>query len=50
MKLKSKSKQSMVKLDDVLVKTDDYLLSSGQWPLPVYIWETLRMHWQRKKS
>ena len=35
----------MVKLEDVLVKTDDECFSSGTGPLPVCIWEMFRSHW-----
>ena len=38
----------MVKLEDILVCTDDEWLSSGQAPLPDYILENFQIHWQRK--
>ena len=35
------SKQYMLKLDVILVSTDDECVSSCQDPLPACIWETL---------
>ena len=50
MEIKSNSKQLMVKLEDILVITDDECLSSGQENLPIYIWENLQMHWPKNFS
>ena len=36
--MESNSKQSMVKIEDILVRTDDEWLSSSQEPLPVCSW------------
>ena len=38
----------MVKLEDILVHTDDEWLSSGKDPLPICIPETLQSHWLNK--
>ena len=46
--MKSKSKQHMVKLEDILVCTDGEWLSSGHEKLPVCIWEVFWIQWLRK--
>ena len=38
----------MVKIEDVLVRTEDEWLSSGQDPLPVCSWGYLLINWLRK--
>ena len=38
----------MMKLEDLLLCTDDEWLSSGQETLPVCIWKSFQIHWVRK--
>ena len=48
MDMKNKIKHSLVKLDDILVWTDDGQFSYGKETLPVYSWETIKRNWLRK--
>ena len=47
MEIKSKSKTSTVKLEDLPVRTDYEWLSSGKEPLPACGWESFQIHWMR---
>ena len=43
--MKINSKQPVVRLEDTLVLNDYEWLSSGQEPLPNFIWETFLIYW-----
>ena len=38
----------MVKIEDILVWTDDECLSSSQDPMPSHIWKNFQINWLRK--